>query len=660
MARRKQLKPEYVPYKQDKLKPTDVLGTINGQPLTYGGNVRIPSDVSQVIDANTGKVKPNLVDYKQDKLTPQTQLGTINGRAFNFGSSIVIGGGGGSSDLVEVLGLNLFNSQAASLGKSLDSSTGNTVSSSNYCVSDWIPVVAGEKYSFKGRWVVCWYNSEKTFLSSSPSSEYSTLTLTAPTNAVFMRFSFSTTAWNVTYMQVNKGEVPLNHSPYVDYLSIDPLYLTDYSRNKFGLEISTIKLQAEGIADPTNLCLIATRCIWSEGQTPNYTGFLYLDIVTQKLYYSNNVPDKPEYLCDWDISLTENRSTKCEYYDAIITADGDIVFLRDHARQNPIIYPHTDYTHPYVVDFGNDKKPYGYLMNSSVVCFDDGSFCFGDYAFHSLQDEQNDDRRIIWKVSKPYAKANWVQAHSFKHVFYSSPISDEPTNEIGHIHAVNYDWYNDVLYCTTGDIDRHCRLWYSLDKGNTWQAVSGIPTVTTGNEQTVGQMWRFTNMIFTKDYVYWTTDSFREQHVLYRLTRDANNIVDASSITALAFLDGHLTKGYAQPTYASAYIREPHGILLINRAEPRSDGKLDVQFYSFDDHRTYIIKTLDRATTDASDLDTATRIGLPNQTTMMYESEIGNYIMCGAGTYVRPHNTSLFRNSLNNYVGALKLKVVKL
>lgn len=660
MIKRKQLKPEYVPYKQDKLKPTDVLGTINGQPLTYGGNVQIPSDVSQVIDSGTEKVKPNLVDYKQDKLNSQTSLGKINGEDFYFGGDIVVGGSGGSGDLVKITGYNLFNAATASENTGISSSTGQTSAVQNYCTSDYIEVTPNTKYSFKARYNVCWFDSEKTFLSGSPYSEWEIKTLTSPINARYVRFSFDSRSWLISGMCMNKGEVPLNYSPYESYLSVNPLYLSDYSAKKFGLEISTIKLQAEGIADPTNLCLIATRCIWSEGQTPNYTGFLYLDIVTQKLYYSNNVPDKPEYLCDWDISLTENHSTKCEYYDAIITADGDIVFLRDHARQNPIIYPHTDYTHPYVVDFGDDKKPYGYLMNSSVVCFDDGSFCFGDYAYHSLQDEQNDDRRIIWKVSKPYAKANWVQAHSFKHVYFQSPISDEPNNEIGHIHAVNYDWYNNILYCTTGDIDRHCRLWYSLNKGNTWQAVPGIPTVTTGNEQGIGQLWRFTNMIFTKDYVYWATDSFHANHVLYRLTRDANNVVDASSITALAYLDGHIAKEYAQPTYASAYIREPHGILLVNRAEPRSDGKLDVQFYSFDDNRAYVIKTLDRATTDASELDTDTRIGLPNQTTMMYESETGNYIMCGAGTYVRPHNTNLFRNSLDNYVGALKLKVIKL
>lgn len=44
MAKKKILNPDLVPYKQDKLKNSDVLGYVGGLPLRYGGNVNVPTD----------------------------------------------------------------------------------------------------------------------------------------------------------------------------------------------------------------------------------------------------------------------------------------------------------------------------------------------------------------------------------------------------------------------------------------------------------------------------------------------------------------------------------------------------------------------------------------------------------------------------------------
>lgn len=642
MARKKILNPEFVSYKQDKLLPTTLIGKVAGKSLFFGGNVDLTDEFAS----------------KQDALTPTTVLARINGTPLRFGASVnfEFGGGGGASTTHLYRGVNLFDKDACVTGYSISSANGNLAKSNDYTASDYIPVKGGTYYSFKKKSVVAWYDAEMTYISGRSSGDALEL---SPEGAVYMRFAFYHPTNLPEKMSCNEGEYVKAWEPFVGFIEIKPDLLQRYSMKKFGLEITTIKLPSEGIAETMNLCLISTRCIRSEGQIPNYTGYLYLDIATQKLYYSSNTPDNPKYLCDWNISIAGGYT--CENFHAVITADGDIIFLRNWIRQDPIVYPHEDYGSPFVVAFGESKKPYGFLMGSSAVAFDDGSVVWGEYTTHKEKDEINNDGRCLWHLSKPYSDiSKWEIRHTFKHVFFSSPQSDEPLNEIGHVHAVNYDWHKNVLYATTGDIDRHCRLWYSLDRGMTWQAVPGAVGATEGEGIGIGQRWRFTNMIFLEDYIYWCTDSFDELHTLQRVSRGDNGVVDATTITQVAFLESDMPRGMTQATYATAYIREPNGLLILDRAEPRTDGILDVKFWSFEDNQMYIIKHIKRAKTDASSLDTVERIGLPNQTTMQCEPQTGNFIMCGGGTVVRPHNTELFNNSRSNYVGALKLKVVKL
>ena len=377
----------------------------------------------------------------------------------------------------------------------------------------------------------------------------------------------------------------------------------------------------------------------------DYTGYLYLDKYTQKLYYSSVTPDNPKYLCSWNTALSGGEG--CEKYMSTITADGDIIFLRNWARKNPIIYPHDDYNNPYVVDFGSDVAPYGFLVNASIVQFDDGTFVFGDYTQHKLTDEQNNDPRNIWRVTKPYNdKANWSVAHRFKHVYYESPVSDEPDNEIGHVHTMVYDWYSNRMYCSTGDIDRHCRVWESVDKGLTWHEVASD-----------GQKWRALGMIFTKDAVYWGTDSFYKQHNLYRCNRDENGVIDFSTLTKVCSLEPSESDTQSQATYVNILLRNPNGILFLDRAEPRTDGMLDLYFYSFDDEKLHKCTTLYRSEGEVSNAVGANRTGLPNQCATLYQPQSLDYVLCGGGDLIRSNNTTLFGNSLENYVGALKLKL---
>lgn len=435
--------------------------------------------------------------------------------------------------------------------------------------------------------------------------------------------------------------------------------LLDSRGQKMYLRATNIKMSVEGPENaPTNLILMAVKSISKVGCVPDVEGYLYYAENTAKFYYSNGTPDNPVFLFDWNASLANNEVPG--RWQATITADGDVIFCKYWARTNPVVYPHGDYAHPYVVDFGSDTKPYGWLVNSSVVQLPDGSFVYGDYAAHSLEGEQAGSRRIIWHVSKPYNdKANWVQAHSFKHVYFTSHKSDEPDNEIGHIHAVMFDHYDGYLYCTTGDIDRHCRMWVSTDNGVTWAAVPGaVGTTEDVTTEGNGQKWRMTNGVFTKDAMWWATDAATPQHKLYKCTRGENGHIDFSTIALVKDIEIFgLSGGKSQRTYITALCRNPDGLLLIDRGEPRGD-KLEFTFFNFADEHLYIISEYERADNTAGDLESANRLGLPMQCTTPYMPQTENCIITGGGKYVRPNNTGIFNNSLDAYVGAIKLTLV--
>lgn len=443
----------------------------------------------------------------------------------------------------------------------------------------------------------------------------------------------------------------------VDLLTADDRSkLLDEASEHQQLKVTTVKLPVEGAGTPKNLCFVAAKTINTVGNVPDCLGYLYFDDDTQKFYYSNNTPYNPVYLFDWNTSLSGGEH--CKNWNATITADGDIIFLKYYERSNPIIYPHTDYSSPYIVDFSSSKKPYGWCIGSSVVQFDDGSFVFGDYAAHSLTDEQNDDRRIIWRVTKPYNNpSNWVQAHSFKHVYYTSNKSDEPDNEIGHIHAIMYDFYSDDLYCTTGDIDRHCRMWISDDHGVTWTAVPGVVGTTEDTTvQAEGQKWRMTNAVFTDDAMWWATDAQKPYHKLWKCTRNTQGHIDFLTLSELADIEIAIHNTSAstdsQRTYMIVLMRSPYGLLLIDRGEPLNTN-LRVTFYGLTSGKLNIVGTFTRAETDAGNLEPSNRIGVPMQCTTPYQPQCINGIITGGGKRIRPNNTTLFNNSLSNYIGTM-------
>ena len=428
---------------------------------------------------------------------------------------------------------------------------------------------------------------------------------------------------------------------------------------KFVAGFTTARLPRElGDSNNRNLSLISKKVVQEGDTLPDTIGYLYLDESTQKIYYSSGVFNEPKFLFNWNKSLS--NGINCEFYNAFITKEGDIIFMRNRVRDNPIIYPANDYGNPYVIEFGDRLKPYAFETDAGIDMHPNGDyFIFGEYTDHKIADEVNNDPRIIWKVTKPFDNPdNWQIKHSFKHVYFSSPVSDEPDREIGHIHTVVRDFYTGVWYCSTGDIDRHCRVWLSTDEGETWSEVAKdkVALSSDGTWKEVvsrGQAWRAFGMIFTKECAYWGTDAHGVNvHALYRIDKNKDTgVLDFSTITFLANLD--FKNGQPQPTYTTCYLREPNGLLFLDRAEPRSDHLLDLSFWSFEYNELFKLGTFNRIPNESSN----NRSGWGNQVATHYQPTAEDGIVFGAGSYIRRNKMDVLNNRVENRVGNMKIRI---
>lgn len=137
--------------------------------------------------------------------------------------------------------VNLFNLFNATIGNSISSSNGTLVSLASMVLSEYVPVSPNTQYLFKSRWIVCWFDSSKNFISASPSSESSTRLLTSPANAAFVRWCFDMHAFLPRNYVMNIGatlgsDTEANQS----YPSNLPnLYVEDTVSENTGLEVNT-------------------------------------------------------------------------------------------------------------------------------------------------------------------------------------------------------------------------------------------------------------------------------------------------------------------------------------------------------------------------------------------------------------------------------------
>ncbi len=466
-----------------------------------------------------------------------------------------------------------------------------------------------------------------------------------PSNVKYMRGIYYLAEKDTYTITTTKTTTMIKLEKSVNELSNKINEVSESVQPKVSFESATI---VNGITEnhTNNLYLIAVKHTNKYGQLPTYHGYLYLNEVEQKLYYSANKYDNPIYLCDWNSTVANGLS--CKEYHCTITPQGDIIFMRrpynNTIRSNPIIYPHNDYDNPYVIDFGDSIKPFSFVIDNAIDYSPNNDFfMFGEY--RGWNEADNDTELYIWKVSAPYNTVDCWQRVLTKYVrHFNSDEGHHIGNEIGHFHTCNYDFYSGNWIVTTGDLEYQVKIFVSSDNGVTWvdQNVDG------------GQYVRTVGFIFTKDYAWYQTDSTVTNHALYRVPRNVNtNALEFANIEKVCNLSANGEAGYC-----TAYIREPNGLLMLNRMEEKviEDDIVKLEFFSLDENKLYILgeyKVIDGYT----NFDYQGRYGFPVQAYTHYQPLNSDGIICGGTVLTKPFLLDILGNNKDKLIGNLKIRV---
>ncbi len=127
----------------------------------------------------------------------------------------------------------------------------------------------------------------------------------------------------------------------------------------------------------------------------------------------------------------------------------------------------------------------------------------GEYIYAGEYTINRNNRHSVWR-----GKVGYLGITNWKKVLEFDPYVDQDTMSVFHIHAVVVDPYSGAVWVGTGDSDSHSRLYYSDDHGESFKLFA------------IGsQKYRILAMWFTKDYIYWNTDSDYEDQLISRVKR---------------------------------------------------------------------------------------------------------------------------------------------
>lgn len=211
-------------------------------------------------------------------------------------------------------------------------------------------------------------------------------------------------------------------------------------------------------------------------------------------------------------------------------------------RRNPIVLLKNENYKPTIIDFGAEIKPSGWLQNCGFLCTNDAIF-LTEYTRPTVETAHT------WKVNYPITNAaNWKKVQSFV-------VNPNGTN-FKHIHNVDRDPYTGFIYTSTGDDDIGAGIYVSTDNGETFT------TILSGSEK----YCRVLNWVFTKDKIYWATDSSGYNHWLFETSRNpTTKVIDTANIT-----DVYRFPDASAPTYATIYLKKINALLFLGRKDGAS------------------------------------------------------------------------------------------
>lgn len=323
--------------------------------------------------------------------------------------------------------------------------------------------------------------------------------------------------------------------------------------------------------EPVNMCLAGIRTALVDNRIPYHNGFLFHKFTSaseqRELYYGPTF-DHLKYIGQMGVN-TMDRNFAISPKDGTIISrliSGDDRILRVY--KDGTAYDVMTIAYPWLynagVDFVADQQNNEYCIYAEYGGNSGGIFKVyrGTYPYTSQSD---------WEVVK----------------------TATGETDIHHFHMVRRDPWTNIVYLTSGDSASLTHWWYSTDCGATWtELVHGSDVTSTWGDMAC----RTINFIFTEDYIYWATDSYKN-HMLCRIQRDSETgIIDLTTFEKLA----DLKAGCA--TNSLCYSEAPYGLFMYERIDSMtgypSDAELyygtpvTMQFYSLDTNQLEDVVTL--------------------------------------------------------------------
>ncbi|UNW05929.1 hypothetical protein MOV98_09095 [Acinetobacter variabilis] len=229
----------------------------------------------------------------------------------------------------------------------------------------------------------------------------------------------------------------------------------------------------------------------------------------------------------------------------------DTTLHSDSVRKNPIILLKDENYRPVVVDFGSALKPSGWLQNC-------GFLCTNEYIMLTEYTRPSVATANTWKATYPLTSAaNWKVAQSFA----LSPDWDTAEG-VKHIHNIDRDPFTGFVYTSTGDYDAGAAIYMSKDNGETFTSILS------GSEK----YCRVLNWVFTKDWIYWATDSVGAKHGFFKAPRNELGEMDLTNITDILIFPSDVAA-----TYATIYMPKINALVFLSRWDAqRTEVSIDL------------------------------------------------------------------------------------
>lgn len=309
-----------------------------------------------------------------------------------------------------------------------------------------------------------------------------------------------------------------------------------------GTEVLSLKCVSEKNYNDGTIGLIK-GCIWIDSAFNMYISDKLLS--PKKYIYSWDFPLNTQLPDAYTMSLLPDRTILGVYRTERINS-----ISNDNIRKNPIILrPENNIYKLYTIDFGEKFKPSGWLQNCGFMYnWKDNFFMFSEYTRPSVT------KACVWKVEGDiFNPNNWK-------VVLEKTLSGQPNSGFKHFHAVQYDPYTGIIYAASGDDDTAAAIYVSKDNGDTFELLHGT------NEKEC----RLLNFVFTKEKIYWASDSgYANKHFLFSIQRGEDNVMEFNTLTELHEFK-QIGGGPGVATYGTVYIQSLDVLIFLDRADESS------------------------------------------------------------------------------------------